>query len=138
MNINVELDENAIFPTKAHDADAGFDLYSPNRVVLFCEDSVTIDTGVHFEIPDGYVGMLKSKSGLNCNHSIVSEGVIDAGYTGSVRVKLYNHSKERYVINAGDKITQIVFLEIPKVHLSVVDRIKGLDRGDNGFGSSGK
>lgn len=138
MTINVELDENAIFPTKAHDADAGFDLCTPERVVLHRDDSVLVDTGVHFEIPQGYVGMLKSKSGLNCKHGIVSEGVIDAGYTGSVCVKLYNHSEERYVFNAGDKITQIVFLPIPQVKLGVVERVSGLDRGDSGFGSTGK
>lgn len=71
--INVMLDEGAIMPTRAHDADAGLDLYTPEGFTLlsFGEiDNYTVDTGVHMEIPEGYVGMLKSKSGLNVNREL--------------------------------------------------------------------
>ena len=91
--INVMLDEGAIVPTRAHSADAGLDLYTPEGFMLlsFGEvDNYTVDTGVHMEIPEWYVGMLKSKSGLNVNRGVITEGVIDAGYTGSIKVKLYN------------------------------------------------
>ena len=66
-------------------------------------DSQTVDTGVHIEIPEGYVGMLKSKSGLNVNRGIVTEGVIDAGYTGSIKVKLYNLSGDIQHFRRGVK-----------------------------------
>jgi dUTP pyrophosphatase len=138
MRINVILDEYAKMPTKAHDADAGFDIYSPGRVVVRKRDSAIIDTGTHFEIPRGYVGMLKSKSGLNVKFGIRGEGVIDSGFTGSVVAKLYNDSDAPVVLEEGQKIIQIVFLPIPEVELVQVDSFEQTKRGDNGFGSSGK
>lgn len=75
--INVMLDEGAIVPTRAHSADAGLDLYTPEGFMLlsFGEvDNYTVDTGVHMEIPEGYVGMLKSKSGLNVNRGRYHRG----------------------------------------------------------------
>lgn len=138
MRINVMLDKGAKMPTKAHEADAGFDLYAPKRVVVRRRDSEVIDTGVHIEIPEGYVGFIKSKSGLNVNHGILSEGVIDSGYTGSIVAKLYNNSDSHLVIEEGQKMTQIVILPIPFVKLTEVDRFEDTDRGSNGFGSTGK
>jgi dUTP pyrophosphatase len=84
------------------------------------------------------VGFLKSKSGLNVKHGIVSEGVIDVGYTGSIVVKLYNHSDKDYYVEAGDKISQLVILPILTPSLDLVDTLDDTDRGDNGFGSSGR
>ena len=136
MKLKVVLDEGAKMPTKAHDTDAGFDLYCPKEVPFLKE--AIIDTGVHIEIPKGYVGMIKSKSGLNVKHGIVCEGVIDAGYTGSMVVKAYNHSDKEYVFKAGDKLTQLVILPIPDVELEQVDSLEDTERGSNGFGSSGK
>jgi dUTP pyrophosphatase len=137
MNINVILDEGAKMPSKAHVADAGFDLHTPCRVVVRKRDCSIIDTGVHFEIPSGYVGFLKSKSGLNVKMGIRGEGVIDSGYTGSVVAKLYNDSDAPVILEEGQKIIQIVFLPIPEVELVQVDRFEQTERGDNGFGSSG-
>ena len=136
--MKIVLDENAYIPTKAHLEDAGFDLYSPISVVIPKRSYVSIDTGVHIQIPSGMVGFLKSKSGLNVKHSILSEGVIDCGYTGTIVVKLYNHSDIDYTIEKGNKITQIVFLPIPSITLKQVESIENSDRGNNGFGSSGK
>jgi dUTP pyrophosphatase len=138
MKFKVMLDENAKMPTKAHEADAGFDLYTPEKVVLDGKDSVVIDTGVHIEIPKGYVGFLKSKSGLNVKAGITGEGVIDAGYTGSIVAKLYNNGDRLKVFSAGEKIIQIVFLPIPDVELELTDSFCDSERGNNGFGSSGK
>jgi dUTP pyrophosphatase len=100
--------------------------------------SAKIDTGVHIDIAPGLVGMLKSKSGLNVKFGITSEGVIDAGYTGSIVAKLYNHGESPVVFSAGDKITQLVLLPvyIPD-ELVVVDSFEQTERGDNGFGSTG-
>ena len=90
--MNIMLDKNAFMPERAHDLDAGYDLRTPIDFKIHCRDFETIDTGVHVEIPKGYVGFLKSKSGLNIKDGITGEGVIDAGYTGSIKVKLYNNS----------------------------------------------
>ncbi len=105
---------------------------------LYAGQAITIDTGVHVEIPRGHVGMLKSKSGLNVKHDIVGEGVIDSGYTGSIRVKLYNHGSESYMIERGDKISQLVILPIITPELELADELEETERGANGFGSSGK
>ena len=138
MKFKVMLDENAKMPTKAHDTDAGFDLYTPKKVYVREGGSVTIDTGVHIEIPKGYVGFLKSKSGLNVINGITGEGVIDAGYVGSIVAKLYNNGCDTVVFEAGQKIIQIVFLPIPDVELELTDSFEQTERGDNGFGSTGK
>lgn len=137
MKLKVMLDENAKMPTKAHDTDAGFDLYAPQRTFVRSGSSAIIDTGVHIEIPKGFVGFLKSKSGLNVKHGITGEGVIDAGYTGSIVAKLHNDG-ESIVFEEGQKIIQIVFLPIPDVELELTDSFEQTERGDNGFGSSGK
>lgn len=137
ISVKVKLDENALLPTKAHKEDAGFDLYSPMECEVKAGESVIVDTGVHMVIPKGYVGFLKSKSGLNVKHGIISEGVIDAGYTGSIVTKLYNRGTETHTFAKGSKLTQIVILPIPGVELETVDTLEETERGTNGFGSSG-
>lgn len=136
--MKVVLDKGAILPTRAHKLDAGFDLYSPVETVVYHGDSAIIDTGVHVEIPAGYVGMVKSKSGLNVKYNITSEGVIDAGYTGSIVVKLYNHGNAAVTIAKNQKISQLVILPIITPELELVDSLEDTDRGNNGFGSTGK
>ena len=95
------IDPGAYLPERAHDLDAGYDLRSPIRAYVPPYSSAVIDTGVPIEIPEGYVDMLKSKSGLNVKHDITSEGVIDSGYTGIICVKLYNHGQNAYEVNKG-------------------------------------
>lgn len=136
--MKIKLDPGAYMPERAHSADAGYDLRSPVKGRLYAGEAVVIDTGVHVEIPQGYVGMLKSKSGLNVKHDIVGEGVIDSGYTGSIRVKLYNHGSESYMIETGDKISQLVILPIITPELELVTELEETDRGNNGFGSTGR
>ena len=136
--MKIILDNGARMPTKAHRADAGFDLYSRDAVIVPAKESATFDTGVHMQIPEGFVGFLKSKSGLNVKHGITSEGVIDSGYTGSIVVKLYNHSGKDYKIQIGDKISQIVLLPIAMTDLELVKNFENSERGNNGFGSSGR
>ena len=137
MKIKVVIDPGAIMPTRAHKDDAGLDLYATEDAVVFRDGSHTFDTGVHVAIPQGYVGFLKSKSGLNVNNGIQSSGVIDAGYTGSIRVKLYNHSNRMVKIKRGQKISQLVILPIITPELELVDDLEDTERGDGGFGSSG-
>lgn len=137
--MKIILDDGAKMPTRAHADDAGLDLYSRENMVIYPHSSATFDTGVHVEIPRGYVGMIKSKSGLNVKYGLTSEGVLDCGYTGSIRVKLYNHSSEAYTVAAGDKISQLVIMPIIAPELELV-KVFGTEteRGDNGFGSTGR
>jgi dUTP pyrophosphatase len=136
--MKIVLDEGAFKPYKAHPEDAGFDLMSRECQIVPERGSAIFDTGVHIEIPQGYVGFLKSKSGLNVKRGITSEGVIDAGYTGSICVKLYNNALIPYLVKKGDKITQLVILPIYSDELEVVDSLDETARGNNGFGSSGR
>lgn len=138
MKIKIKLDEGAKMPTRAHETDAGLDIYSREEQIVPAKESAIFDTGVHIELPIGTVGMLKSKSGLNVKHGIVSEGVIDVGYTGSIVVKLYNHSGFDYRVKAGDKISQLVILPILTPTPYLVESLEETERGDNGFGSSGR
>lgn len=137
--LKIALDGGAYAPIRAHETDAGLDLRSPFDFAVPAKGFAIIDTGVHLEIPRGFVGFLKSKSGLNVKHGIVSEGVIDAGYTGSIVAKLYNLSDTDYYIKAGDKITQLVILPIiDNPALILVEKLGDTERGDGGFGSTGR
>jgi dUTP pyrophosphatase len=142
MTIKIKLDEGAKMPTRAHSTDAGLDIYAREEKVVPARGSAIFDTGVHIELPIvngcATVGMLKSKSGLNVKHGLVSEGVIDVGYTGSVVVKVYNHSDTDYIVKEGDKISQLVILPILTPTPYLVDSLEDTERGDNGFGSSGR
>ena len=143
MNIKVKLDAGAYMPERAHLTDAGLDLRTPIDIVCpsrlcFWKPYAIIDTGVRIEIPEGYVGFLKSKSGLNVKNGLTGEGVIDSGFTGSMVAKLYNNSWKRHKFNRGDKIIQLVILPILTPELDLVDELEETERGDNGFGSTGR
>lgn len=136
--MKIKLDENAIMPTRAYPTDAGLDLYARETQIVPAKESAIFDTGVHVELPEGTTGFIKSKSGLNVKHGITSEGVIDVGYSGSIVVKLYNHSEYDYKVNKGDKISQLVILPILSPDLELVDSLEEHGRGNHGFGSSGR
>ena len=136
--MKIKLDNGAVMPTRAYPTDAGLDIYARETQIVPAKESAIFDTGVHIELPAGTVGMLKSKSGLNVKHGITSTGVIDVGYTGSICVKLYNHSGYDYKVNKGDKISQLVIMPIISPELELVDELTEQGRGNNGFGSSGK
>ena len=136
--MRVMLDRGAYMPERAHSLDAGYDLRTPRAVTVLPYESVVIDTGVHVEIAPNHVGMIKSKSGLNVKRDMTSEGVIDSGYPGSIRVKLYNHGEHQRVLHKGDKISQLVIMPIVTPELELVDQLEATERGDNGFGSTGR
>ena len=144
--MKIKLDDGAKMPTRAHDTDAGLDLYARETQIIPAKESAIFDTGVHIELPTvtiggetfKTVGFLKSKSGLNVKHGLTSEGVIDVGYTGSIVVKLYNNSGYDYTVNAGDKITQLVIMPILTPPLELVESLDDTERGAGGFGSTGK
>ena len=137
--MKIVLEPWAIMPTRAHEFDAGLDLYlARDEVYIYPGGSELFDTGVHVELEKGTVGMVKSKSGLNVKYGLTSEGVIDSGFTGSIMVKLYNHGEKPYLVRKGDKISQLVTLPCLLPELEVVDALEETARGTGGFGSTGR
>lgn len=136
--MRIKLSRNAIMPTRAHPWDAGLDLYARYDGFIRCNSHHTFDTGVHVEIPEGYVGYIKSKSGLMVNHGITTDGTIDSHYTGPIKVCLFNHGGSKYEVKAGDKIAQLVIHKCELPELEVVEELSETDRGDGGFGSTGR
>lgn len=142
--LTVSLDAGAFPPERAYPTDAGLDLRSPVDALVPALGSAVIDTGVHVRIPEGCAGVLVSKSGLNVLHNITSTGLIDEGYTGSIRVKLYNHGDKGFLVERGNKISQLMIQPVwRETVVRVVEDVRqagtdGSGRGDNGFGSSGR
>lgn len=136
--MKVKIGTGAFMPTRAHETDAGLDLYAREAQIVPAKESAIFDTGVHVELPPNTAGFVMSKSGLNVKHGITSEGVIDETYSGSIVVKLYNHSGYDYKVEVGDKISQLVIVPILTPELELVDELEVKGRGANGFGSTGK
>lgn len=136
--MKVKLDDGARTPTRSHPTDAGLDLYARQDKRVPAHGSALFDTGVHIELPHNTVGMLRSKSGLNTRHGITTTGTIDEGFSGSIVVNMQNHSDNDYFVHKGDKITQILVVPCLYVDVVLADEIKGGERGDKGFGSTGK
>ena len=126
-------------PDRAHPTDAGLDLRAKVSMLIPAGGSRVFDTGVHVELPKDCAGLLVSKSGLNVNFDIVSTGLIDEGYRGSIRVKLHNLGKTSYMVHAKDKISQLVIIPVRYEPIEVVDQLTTeTERGEAGFGSTGK
>lgn len=136
--MKVKLDPGAYMPERAHAQDAGLDIRTPKRLIVHSYRSLVVDTGVHVQLPPGTVGMLKSKSGLNVKFDLTNEGVIDEGYTGSIVVKLYNNGPGTVELPEGSKISQLVILPVLRPGLELVDELEDTERGENGFGSTGR
>ena len=136
LKVIYQLDAGAYQPVKAHEADAGFDLFSREDVTLSSDKTFRVDTGVHVLIPDGYVGLVLPCSSYSCAGVATSTGVIDAGYTGSISVVLV--SKYDLRIFKGNRIAQLVVVPLPDVRLVAGD-VTGVksERGLGGFGNSG-
>lgn len=133
------LDKNAKIPTKANINDAGFDLYSIIDTVIPPKQRKTVRTGIAIQMPEHFAGLIWPRSGLSVKQGIdVLAGVVDSGYRGEIMVCLYNTSDEVVGINIGDRIAQIIFQEVPRVSMEVHETLGSSQRGDNGFGSSGK
>ena len=138
MQINYALDEGAFDPIHNYEEDAGTDLRCMEGFTVPALGSVAIDTGTHVDIPAGYGGLLVSKSGLNVRFEMTSTGLIDAGYDGSIVVRLYNMSDTEYEFEAGDKVSQIVIIPVATPQWVRVDKIVGGERGSKGYGSTGR
>lgn len=136
--VGVQLDEGAYMPVREHITDAGADIRTPKGFVLPPLCAKTIDTGVHIQLPRNTKMDVRSKSGLHIKHDIVTDGLVDEGYSGSVRVRLHNLSCRPYIFRTGDKIAQLVITPVLYPQFDRVFAVEGGDRGDNGFGSTGR
>lgn len=133
------LTTSAKIPDIAYTSDAGFDLYADEDVTLEREAWRAIKTGIAMEIPEGYVGLIWEKSGLAIKGGLKTlGGVIDASFRGEVMVGMMNHSGKPYVFKAGDKVAQMLIQKVEHPKFEVVDELDSTNRGDKGFGSSGK
>lgn len=143
MILKFKLDDGAFEPVRAHKTDAGIDLRSPVDITVRAKSSAVIDTGVHAEIVSsgdgvGAAGLILPRSGMNIKSDILSFGVIDEGYGGSIVVKLYNLGDEDYYVHRGDKITQLLIADVRYLEPVIVTDIQIGERGSNGFGSTGR
>ena len=141
-NIKVKikrLSENAKLPTKAHTTDAGYDLYAASTSVDK-NYNIVYGTGIAVEIPDGYVGLVFPRSSI-ANKAIMltnSVGVIDSGYRGEVMAKFKRVTDEFDSYQVGDRIAQLIIMPYPHVEFEEVRELSNSDRGEGGYGSSGR
>lgn len=133
-----KLDSAAKIPEKAYSEDAGFDLYSNSSIILNSGDTAIIKTGIAVEIPKWFCGIIKDRSGVAAKRQIETlAGVIDSSYRGEIGIVMHNVSKEPRPILKGEKIAQMLIVEVPEVEIEVIDNLSTTERGEGGFGSTG-
>lgn len=136
------LSHEAREPTRAHDGDAGYDLYAVEPARLGPGERASVGTGVAVAIPDGWAGLVLPRSGLAARHGITlpnAPGLIDSGYRGEVRVLLLNTDpREPFEIAPGDRIAQLLLVRHEAPELLEVESLDETVRGGGGFGSSGR
>lgn len=136
-----KLTNDAIVPTRGSKYAAGYDLYASECYCLWSGDCVKISTGIAMSIPNGYFGAIYARSGLATKEGLRpanAVGVVDCDFTGEIIVPLFNDSSERRVVEKGERIAQIVFQPYLDVELFEVDELDKTERGNGGFGSTGK
>lgn len=136
--VRYQLDEGAYPPERAHATDAGSDLRTPVMLRVPPHGFGVVDTGVHVELPPHTAGLLVSKSGLYITYAVTTTGLVDQGYTGSVRVGIVNNGNEWLLFRPGDKITQLVVMPVLYPTWELATTITGGPRGSAGFGSTGR
>lgn len=146
--INVfKLNEDAFTPERNLPNDAGLDLFAVTNTFIPFEETVKVSTGICAEIKPGYIGQILSRSSLSAKGLEVGAGVIDAGYSGELKVVIHNLThphdhdftfKSGYLIKRGDKIAQLVIQKIETPAVRIVDKLWSSDRGNSGMGSSGR
>jgi len=131
-------------PTYKSEYASGMDLHSLENVIIHPRRHLLVATGVYMEIPNGYEGQIRPRSGLAYKHGVTvlnAPGTIDSDYRGEIKVLLINHGENSFYIEKEDRIAQLVLVKVEQAKLSLVDRIEKLSdttRGNGGFGSTGK
>ena len=144
MRVNIKrLNENAIIPTRATEYSAGMDLYActSTPVVIAPHETVKISTGLAMQLPHGYFGAIFARSGLSTKQGLrpaTCVSVIDEDYTGEWIIPLHNDSNESQIINPMERIAQTVIMPYLPVEFNEVDELSETERGERGFGSTGK
>jgi len=136
------LRENARIPSRAHEGDAGLDLYAAEAATIGPSERAVVPTGVALEIPDGFAGLVLPRSGLAARHGIAlvnAPGLIDSGYRGEIRVLLLNTDRsDPFEVAPGDRIAQLVITPVAAAEAVEVPELGTSMRGEGGFGSSGR
>jgi dUTP pyrophosphatase len=136
------LREGARLPTRAHEGDAGLDLYAADAATIAPGERASVGTGIAVEIPDGFAGLVLPRSGLAARHGIAlvnAPGLIDSGYRGEVRILLLNTDRsESFTVAPGDRIAQLVLTPVAGAEAIEVRALAATARGEGGFGSSGR
>ena len=138
-----KLDPKATVPTYGSAFAAGADLYACENapVVIEAGKTVLVHTGIAMAIPEGYVGLIYARSGLASKRGLAPAnkvGVIDSDYRGEIMVALHNHGTEAQTVEDGERIAQIVFTPYVGAEFQVADDLDSTDRGNGGFGSTGR
>lgn len=134
-----KLNPEAVLPNYSYEDDAAFDLFSTEAIEIKSNQRVQVPTGIAMQIPVGYVGLIWDKSGLSHKHGLKTlGGVIDSGYRGEVQVGLINLSNENYKIEKGHKVAQMIIQKKETCEIVEVEDLDDSERGEGGFGSSGK
>ena len=140
-NIQIKLlTEDSIIPKKQHELDIGYDLHSSVDIKLASKKVTRVKTAISISLPKDIGGFVLPRSGLSSNHLITlinSPGLIDPGYTGELIIPLINHGEENYKIKRGDRIAQLVFINVQNIEFEVVNNHIDTERSDKGFGSTG-
>jgi dUTP pyrophosphatase len=137
----IKLNAKATLPTRAHDSDAGLDLYAAEAARIMPGGRVSIGTGLAVAIPEGLAGLVLPRSGLALKHGVTlvnSPGLIDPGYRGEVKIVLLNTDQTiAFQVAPGDRIAQLLLVPIATASPLEADALDSSTRGAGGFGSSG-
>lgn len=129
----------AVLPTKAHTGDLGYDLYAADQYTVYGGETKLINTGIQIQFPKGYGGLIRDRSSVATKKQlIVTAGVIDNGYSGTILVALTNLGESYQTIYVGDKIAQLILIPTVDFKVEEVAEVESVDgRGADGFGSTG-
>jgi dUTP pyrophosphatase len=140
--VNIEIvAEDVSVPTYAREGDAGADLRSTESLVIRPGETKLVKTGVRLALPDGYVGLVCSRSGLALKSSVFvlnAPGVVDSGYRGEVGVILHNSGFNNFKVEVGDRVAQLMIQKFESPTFVQVSELSETNRGEGGFGSTGK
>lgn len=140
MKLKVKrLSSEITLPGYAHPGDAGLDIYAAAETVMAPGERAQIPTGLALEIPAGYVGLIWDKSGLSHKHGLKTlGGVVDSTYRGELKIGIVNLSPQTRVFKVGDKVAQLLIQPVISVEIAEVQELSDTDRGEGGFGSTGR